>query len=430
MPNNAPIAIGKYVILEELGRGASSSVYLARDTFAARDVAIKLFSHVSSEPAFGGQHRSAFLTEAALVGKLEHPHIVTLLDAAVETDFSYVVMDYVRGGTLAQYTSMDKLLPLERVVEVVFKCSRALEYAHRMGIIHRDIKPANILVTREFDVKLADFGVAVLEEASHTNIGNAGSPAYMSPEQLTERELTHQTDIYSLGVVMFQLLAGRLPFSGSSQASLMYQIVNHCAPSLSSLRKGLPPAVEAIVERAMCKDVAERYQNWIEFGRDLASLFRELEVPREDFSETRKFHLLRNLSFFRDFRDVEIWETLRICAWRNVPANRLLIEEGERGDGFFILVDGRSDVTREGHPLASLGPGDCFGEMLYFSAASALRSTTIRSTTAVLVLEIKAAALNAASDACQVQFNKSFMRILIERLSTANKKLIAKASER
>lgn len=430
MPNNAPIAIGKYVILEELGRGASSSVYLARDTFAARDVAIKLFSHVSSEPSFGGKHRSAFLTEAALVGKLDHPHIVSLLDAAVENDFSYVVMDYVHGGTLAQYTTMDNLLPLERVVEVVFKCSRALEYAHRMGIIHRDIKPANILVTREFDVKLADFGVAQLEESTHTNIGNAGSPAYMSPEQLTERELTHQTDIYSLGVVMFQLLAGRLPFSGSSQASLMYQIVNHAAPQLSTLRKDLPPAIEAIVERAMRKDVAQRYQNWIEFGKDLASLFRELEAPREDFSETRKFHLLRNLSFFRDFRDVEIWEALRICAWRHVPANRLLIEEGERGDGFFILVDGSSDVTREGHPLATLGPGDCFGEMLYFSTASALRSTTIRSTTPVLVLEIKAAALNAASDACQVQFNKSFMRILIERLSSANKKLIAKAAER
>jgi serine/threonine protein kinase len=192
------------------------------------------------------------------------------------------------------------------VVEVVFKCSRALEYAHRMGIIHRDIKPANILVTEEFDVKLADFGVAQLEEATHTNIGNAGSPAYMSPEQLTDRELTHQTDIYSLGVVLFQLLAGRLPFTASSQASLMYQIVNHAPPALSSLRQNLPPAIEAIVTRAMQKDLALRYQNWIEFGKDLASLFRELEAPREDFSETRKFHLLRNLSFFRDFRDVEI----------------------------------------------------------------------------------------------------------------------------
>jgi serine/threonine protein kinase len=426
---SVPTAIGKYVILGELGRGATSSVYRARDTFAARDVAIKLFNHASDDPSFGGQHRSAFLTEAALVGKLEHPHIVSLLDAAVEDDFSYVVMDYVAGGTLAQYAVMDNLLPLERVVEVVFKCSRALEYAHRMGVIHRDIKPANILVTEDFDVKLADFGVAQLEEATHTNIGNAGSPAYMSPEQLTDKELTHQTDIYSLGVVMFQLLTGRLPFTASSQASLMYQIVNHSAPALSTVRQNLPPAIDAIVEKAMQKDASLRYQNWIEFGKDLAFLFRELEAPREDFSETRKFHLLRNLSFFRDFRDVEIWETLRISGWRHVPAKRFLIQEGERGDGFFILVDGRSDVSREGHQLATLGPGDCFGEMLYFSTETALRSTTIRSTTPVLVLEIKAASLSAASDACQVQFNKSFMRILIERLSAANKKLSERASE-
>jgi serine/threonine protein kinase len=338
-------------------------------------------------------------------------------------------MDYVAGGTLSQYAVMDNLLPLERVVEVVFKCSRALEYAHRMGIIHRDIKPANILVTEDFDVKLADFGVAQLEEATHTNIGNAGSPAYMSPEQLTDRELTHQTDIYSLGVVMFQLLTGRLPFTASSQASLMYQIVNHPAPTLSTVRQNLPAAIESIVEKAMQKDTTLRYQNWIEFGKDLASLFRELEAPREDFSETRKFHLLRNLSFFRDFRDVEIWETVRISAWRHVPAKRFLIQEGERGDGFFILVDGRSDVSRETHPLATLGPGDCFGEMLYFSTETAVRSTTIRSTTPVLVLEIKAASLSAASDACQVQFNKSFMRILIERLSAANKRLTEKAAE-
>ena len=203
----------------------------------------------------------------------------------------------------------------------------------------------------------------------------------------------------------------------------MYQIVNHDPPLIASLRTDLPPAFDAIVARAMQKDLSLRYQNWIEFGRDLAALFRALEVPREDITETRKFHLLRNLSFFRDFRDVEIWETLRIAAWNHEPVDRHLIREGDRGDGFFILVDGRAEVSRAGHPLAALGPGDCFGEMLYFSGEAALRSTTIRSGSPVLVLEIKAAALSAASDACQVQFNKSFMRILIERLTAANKRL-------
>jgi len=410
--------------MRELGRGATATVYLARDPFAGREVAIKVFRHSSDDPELlGGKHRTTFLNEAALVGKLQHPHIVTLLDAAVERDYSYIVMEYVAGGTLAQYTSSDALLPLEKVVEVVFKVSRALEYAHRQGVIHRDIKPANILVPPAFDVKLSDFGVAMLEGATHTDLRNVGSPGYMSPEQLTDQPLTHQTDIYSLGVVMFQLLTGRLPFVGSSQASLMYQIVNHPPPELRSVRRDLPEAAEAIVARALQKDLAVRYQSWIDFGKDLTSLVRHIEAPREGFSDTRKFHSLRNLSFFRDFREVEIWEVLRTSSWQRLPEDTVLIQEGERGDSFYILVEGEVDVTRGGRHLNTLGPGDCFGEMLYFSGDESLRSTSIRSRTEVLVLEIEAESLRAASDACQVQFNKAFMRILIDRLTAANQKL-------
>ena len=408
----------------ELGRGATATVYLARDPFAGREVAIKMFRHSGDDiELLAGKHRTTFLNEAALVGKLQHPHIVSLLDAAVERDYSYIVMEYVPGGTLTQYTSPDSLLPLEKVVEVVFKVSRALEYAHRHGVIHRDIKPANILVPPAFDVKLSDFGVAMLEGATHTDLRNVGSPAYMSPEQLTDQALTHQTDIYSLGVVMFQLLTGRLPFSGSSHASLMYQIVNHPAPALRAVRRDLPEAAEAIVARALQKDLAVRYQSWIDFGKDLTSLVRHLEAPREGLSDTRKFHTLKNLSFFRDFREVEIWEVLRSSSWQRLPQDTVLIEEGDRGDSFYILVDGQVDVTRGGHQLNTLVPGDCFGEMLYFSGEASLRNTTIRSRTAVLVLEVKAESLRSATDACQVQFNKAFMRILIDRLTAANQKL-------
>jgi serine/threonine protein kinase len=422
--DNFPERVGRYVMLRELGRGAMATVYLARDPFADRDVAVKVFHHAAGDAGLiQGKHRTSFLNEAALVGKLQHPHIVALLDAAVEPAFSFVVMDYVAGGTLAQYAQPDNLLPLERVVEVVFKVSRALEYAHRQGIIHRDIKPANVLVTESFDVKLSDFGVARLENMTHTDIGNAGSPAYMSPEQLTEQPLTHQTDIYSLGVVMYQLLCGRLPFNATSAAALMYQIVNHEPPRLRTLRPDLPEAFEAIVSRAMQKDLRVRYQSWIEFGKDLAGLVRHLEAPREGLSDTRKFHALKNLSFFRDFRELEIWESLRLAIWQRLPEDTVIIEEGERGDALYILVEGALEVTRRGIPLATLAPGDLFGEMLYFADDMVERSTTIRATEPVLVLEIKAEALGAASDSCQVQFNKACMRILIERLTAANRRL-------
>src|SRR5688572_11461395 len=205
MAEPPPQRIGKYDVVKELGRGTAGVVYLARDAFAERDVAIKLFTQ-SGSAGLQGRYRSLFLNEAALVGKLSHPHIVQLLDVSVEESLSYIVMEYVDGETLAYHTTAEHFLSPGKVVEVIFKVSRALEYMHRHGVIHRDIKPANILVTEDFDVKVADFGIAVLADATRTNLVNVGSPAFMSPEQLQEQPLTHQTDIYSLGVVLYNLL--------------------------------------------------------------------------------------------------------------------------------------------------------------------------------------------------------------------------------
>lgn len=419
-----PESIGRYALVRELGCGATATVFLAHDSFAGREVALKVFAHAPGDAGLTrGTHRASFLNEAALVGKLQHPHIVALLDAAVETSLSYVAMEYVPGGTLAQHTAADKLLPLERVIEVVFKLSRALEYAHQHGVIHRDIKPANVLLMHPFDVKLSDFGVARIENATHTVITSVGSPGYMSPEQLTDMPVNHQSDIYSLGVLMYQMLTGRLPFDATSTASLMYQIVNHEAPPLRTLRPELPTALEAVVSRAMQKDLRLRYQSWMEFGRDLVGLVRGLDAPSEDLSDAHKFHSLRDLHFFRGFSQVEIWETLRFATWNRIPENTVIIEEGERGEAMFLLVEGSVEVTRSGAHLATLKPGDLFGEILYFADDIAERSTTVRSVGQVVVLEIRAEALNSASDACQVQFNKSFMRLLVERLSTANRQL-------
>jgi serine/threonine protein kinase len=422
MAEAPPERIGKYDIVKELGRGTAGVVYLARDAFAGRDVAIKAFTQTGSA-GLQGRYRSLFLNEAALVGKLSHPHIVQLLDVAVEDTLSYIVMEYVPGKTLAHHTTAEHFLMPEKVVEVIFKVSRALEYMHRHGVIHRDIKPANILITEDFDVKVADFGIAVLADATRTNLVNVGSPAFMSPEQLQEQPLTHQTDIYSLGIVLYNLLTGRLPFAGSSYASLIYQIIHHEPPKLATIRPDLPAGFERIVERALKKDLAARYQSWTEFGADLAVLVRNVNVPREDPNDSRKFNAMRSLTFFQGFKEVEIWEALRIASWRNLPAGATLIKEGDHGDAIFILVEGEAGVARSGKMLAKLVPGDCYGEMLYFAEKTSARTTTIVAKTPVLVIEIKAAALSSASDGCQVAFNKSFMRLLIERLTAANRKL-------
>jgi serine/threonine protein kinase len=420
--DSLPQRIGKYELARELGRGSSGVVYVARDAFADRDVAIKVFQH-GETGGLQGQQRSLFLNEAALLGKLAHPHIVQLLDVAVEDAFSYIVMEYVRGHTLAHHTTADNFLPLEKVVEVIFKVSRALEYMHRNGVIHRDIKPANILTTDALDIKISDFGIAMFADVTRTALSNVGSPGYMSPEQLLDQPLTHQTDIYSLGVAFYHLLTGHLPFAGSSYPSLFYQILNVEPPPLRTFRPDLPEGFEEIVSRAIQKDPNVRYQSWMEFGADLAVLVRDLRMSSEEFSDTRKFHIMRNLAFFRGFLEIETWEALRAARWHHVPAGTVLIREGDQGDAIFIMVDGEASVSRAGTHLATLGPGDCFGEMLYFSNNPSVRSTTIVATKPVNVIEIKAASLSAMSDACQAQFSKACMQFLIQRLSAANRLL-------
>lgn len=420
--HDMPLRVGKYDLGQELGRGASGIVYLARDPFADRDVAIKVFPH-GDTGGLEGQRRAVFLNEAALVGKLAHPHIVQLYDAAAEEAFSYIVMEYVHGRTLAYHAHAERLLPLEKVVEVMFKASRALDYMNRNGVIHRDIKLANILFTDAGDIKISDFGIAMFTDPTRTTLSNAGSPAYMSPEQLQDEPLTHQTDIYSLGVAFYHLLTGRLPFSASSYASLIYQIVNVDPPPLRQHRPELPEGFEEIVSRAMQKDTAVRYQSWLDFGADLAVLVRDLRMASEDLTDTRKFHALRGLPFFRGFREIETWEVLRAARWHRVPAGAVLIREGDTGDALYILIEGEAAVSRAGTLLATLGAGDCYGEMLYFSENIAARSTTIVASKPVHVIEIKAETLKALSAACQSQFSNACMRLLVNRLSAANRLL-------
>jgi serine/threonine protein kinase len=418
--------IGKYPVVREIGSGATSRVYLARDPFAERDVAIKvfLFNTELDAPTQRMMHK-AFLAEASLAGKLNHPHIVDIFDAVAEPDHSYVVMEYVPGRTLEAHSSVTNLLPMNKVVEIVFKCIRALEYAFQHGVIHRDIKPGNILLSEKGEIKVGDFGASFVQRqgAESTQMTGIGSPAYMSPEQVRMEALNQQTDIYSLGVVMYRLLTGRLPFEASTQAALTYAILNTMPPAPSMLRTEVPAILDQIVLKALSKDLQDRYASWLEFGKDLTRAFTSLHAPGSGASESEKFNTLRNMEFFQDFGDVALWESLRIGAWKQLPAEQVVIREGDPGESVYLLLDGEVGVTLLGKPLNTLKPGACFGEVLYFTGAAGRRTTTIVSVTPITVLEIKAEALRAATDALQVAFNKAFMRVLIDRLTQANLKL-------
>ncbi len=416
--------IGKYPLIREIGAGATSRVWLASDPFADREVAIKVFQFdEKADPQKERLKHKSFLAEASLAGKLNHPHIVEIYDAVVEPDRSYLVMEYVPGTTLEAFEEVDSLLPLNKVMEIIFKCIRALEYAHTHGIIHRDIKPGNILLSKSGETKVSDFGAAFHSQHESTQVTGIGSPAYMSPEQIRMEDLNQQTDIYSLGVTMFRLLTGRLPFEAPTQAALTHAILHQAPPRLATLRSDLPPLLDEIVMKAMSRNPAERYRTWLDFGKDLSRAFMAVHVAGAGASESEKFQKLRDMPFFMDFGDVPLWEAVRVGSWRTIPASTVVIREGDAGESFYILVEGKVKVTLMDKPLSTLLPGSCFGEILYFTGTAGRRTTTIKSAEPITVLEIKAEALRAATDACQVAFNKAFMRVLIERLSQANLKL-------
>ena len=422
MTDVLPEKIGKYRIERLLGRGASGCVYLAQDPFRQTPVAIKLaHPELLRDKVNGARYRHLLMNEANLVGKLNHPHIVQVLDAETDGDLNYLVMEYVPGGTLEPYTDAAHLLPVDRVVEIMFKCCTALDYAFRNGLIHRDLKPANIMLPGETDIKITDFGAAFALNAETTQvIGMIGSPAYMSPEQVQERTLTHHTDIFSLGVVFYRLLTGHLPFEADNYMTLIYKINMEDPPPMSTYRPDLPEMLETIVRRALQKEREARYNTWMEFAADIAHAFKHLPAPEDNISDTEKFNALRVLEFFHNFTDSQLWEVMRIGAWKRIHLGTTLIHEGRIGNSFYILTQGRVGVYKNEVLLSNLEPGSCFGEMSYLNPAKPVRTASVRALENGLILKIRAESLEKASESLQSRFDKQFIRILIERLTRTN----------
>lgn len=417
--NGRPTRIGKYEILSELGRGATAVVYLGEDVFNDRKVAIKVqVKDESAGPEEARRFEKLFLNEAALVGKLSHPNIVAVYDAVVEGEQQYIVMEYVAGGCLKKFCTETNLLPVRQAVLLIFKICRALDYAFQNGVIHRDIKAANILLSDRDDIKISDFGTAQISQATHTQIdGFVGSPAYMAPEQINEEPPSVQTDIYSLGVTMYELLAGRLPYQASNSVSMINKILNEEPIPIESIRPDLPEELVKIVKLAMARDPAKRYPAWYTMARDLADTFPQLEKYSFEISSAEKFNALRKLDFFKDFRDSELWEVLRGAMWENHGREDHLLLEGDVGHAFFIIVAGQVKVMKDGKLLNVLKEGDCFGEMAYLSGDKARRTASITAVSEVQLLKIQDVQLEQLSDACQLRFNRVFLKTLIERLA-------------
>jgi eukaryotic-like serine/threonine-protein kinase len=428
-----PTQIGKYRVLRKLGEGATSEVFLCHDDFNGRDVAIKRVRPSALADA-QEDHFSArfFAAEAALVGRLQHPNVVQILDAVEDPASPYLVMEYVAGATLRPYCRADQLLSLELIVEIGFKCAMALGYMYRQGLIHRDVKPANLLVVLNngaiTDVKVSDFGSVLNLAAEVTQVHRVGSLAYMSPEQLDGATLDARADMYSLGAVLYHLIAGRPPFDGHVHSAMMHQIYNVVPAPLTALRPDLAPAVDGVIQRALFKNPADRYADWNEFAQALSSLISAQLVPRGQLQgvlDSERFNLLRSLDFFSTFGDVELWEVVHRAKWQRFNFGHALFRKGEEGTTFHIMAQGEVEVFRDGTRVALLGAGTSVGEMAYLAPSPELRrhSTDVIVTKAATTLSFVPETLRQVSANCRHRFDEAFIRVLVRRLHVAHETL-------
>lgn len=271
--------LGRYEVERELGKGAMGAVYLGKDPKISRVVAIKTMALSQEfEEDELADVKERFFREAETAGRLNHPSIVTIFDAGEEHDLAYIAMEYLKGTDLTKYIKKDNLLPIEKVLNLVKRCAEGLNYAHGYNVVHRDIKPANIMWDPETDeIKITDFGIARITDSSKTKTGMVlGTPSYMSPEQLAGKKVEGQSDLFSLGVMLFQMVTGVLPFSGDSMASLMFKIANEEHPDPKSINPDLPDCLVAIINRAMAKEVTSRYENGAQMAQEIDACLKSL----------------------------------------------------------------------------------------------------------------------------------------------------------
>ncbi len=411
--------IDRYVITRELGRGSTSVVYLAHDVERGSDVAVKLYHPDHVRPERAQTRRKLFVNEARLAGELNHPNLVSVLDAGTSGEDAYIVTEYLRGATpLSAYTRLIDLLPQQQVAELLFACAKALDYAHRRGVIHRDIKPSNILLMPDGTPKIIDFGVAVHSmTGTQTVTGLVGSPSYMAPEQVKNGTATALSDIYSLGVVGYELLTSKRPFYGENLSHLVHQIIYATPPPLLKLRASVPRALANLVERAMEKDPEKRFPNALAMAAVLARVVSEFEQDAGRLELQDRFDIVRHLPFFKDFSYAAVWEAVSHSGWHNYEEDEEVLAADTHARAFYVVVSGELALERDGRQIDVLRRGETLGA-LSLLAGRAVRSRAV-ALSPLLVMRIDAAQLEAMSAECQLAFQKVFNKDLLRQLAAA-----------
>ncbi len=404
--------VGRYEIKRKLGQGSSGVVYLGKDPYIERNVAIKI------SPTTTDSSRRRFLVEAQSAGRLNHPNIVVIYDAGVQGDFCYITMEYVEGSNLDEVCSKDRLLPLIRAAEIISDVCYGLEYAHKQGVIHRDIKPSNIMLDKVGHTKITDFGTAQMTDKTLTT-GFLGTPSYMSPEQLKDEGVGIQSDIFSLGCVLYELLSGRQAFPGNNDYSTIYKIINEEPVPVLDIRQDLPRIMEEITKKALAKDPKERYQSCMDFAYDLRVALRGLiGVVSKDDEIKDAVDYVNHLTFFSNFTEDQVKELVSIGSIIKVPKGEVIVAEGEIDDTFYIILSGKVNVRKNNQDIALISEGECFGEMACIGGQT--RIADVVAETDCQLMKISATLLDRSSETIKFLFYKNFASTLVRRFTHAS----------
>lgn len=423
-----PEKIGKYEVGERVGRGTGGVVYKGYDPFIRRTVAIKVSNReASAAPEHSTTRQRTFFSEAHAAGKLQHPHIVSLYDAGREGQLNYIIMEYVDGDTLQKYgKNSGQRLSLERIVDIVFKCCKALDYSHSQGVIHRDIKPSNIMLTHQGDTKIMDFSIASMKSkdaAQDKKNSTVGTPNYMPPEQVLGKNIGPQSDLYSLAAVMWELVTGRLVYLGETVKEQFVKIIREPVPKLVDVRPDLPQELSDLMYKALAKRPEQRFQSGQEFAMALSKLFEQLRFMDREIVSSEHRTLLRNLDFFNDFTDKEIDEIMEASILIQSRKDDYIINEGDIDNCFYIIVKGSAGVQKSGTLLDTLREGDCFGEIGFLMKSK--RTASIIAMSDMMLLKVNSLMMDQIPSDTQLLYYKAFVETLVYRLSITSARLSA-----
>ncbi|MEE2984408.1 MAG: serine/threonine-protein kinase [Pseudomonadota bacterium] len=418
-----PEKISKYDVTSVLGKGSMGVVYKGHDAYVDRPVAIKVATIAEAESDGESMAKRMFINEARSVGQLDHPNILKVYEAGEEDGMPYMVMEFIKGGdTLRSFCKPDTKLPIPHVLTLIRQSADALDYAHGKGVLHRDIKPANIMFTESGVAKLGDFGIARRMGVDQTQIiGWAGSPLYMSPEQAQDEDLTSQSDLFSLGSVIYEMLAGAPPFAARGLSSLIQKVVNDDPEPLPEIDDEIPEFVWRVVKKMLTKDLAVRYKTGADVVKDIDEALDLLERSPVMLTDEQKIEKMKELSFFSQFSKKELKEVVKVAIWRNYTSGETIFSEGEKERAFFVLAEGSIAVTINGTRIRDLDAGECFGEIEYLSDTG--RTATVVTNRESTVVKIDRDFKEWASLPSQVHLNRAFQEVLIERLQATSKAL-------